>query len=300
MTMPNFLIIGAQKAGTTSLYRYLKEHPQIFMSSVKEPGFFAFDGDKPSFCGPGDERLFNRIVTNIDDYCQLFAQATDEIAIGEATTLYLQSPEAAKRIKQHIPNVKLIVILRHPVDRAYSAFMHLKRDSLEEIEDFPQALMAEEQRIKDNWGFLWQYKSLSLYSKALETYFDYFDPQQIRVYLYEEFNRNPQQVLQDIFSFLQVDDKFIPDVLPRYNISGIPKNKTLYSFLSKENRLKTLSRVLIPDKLRKQIAYHITRNNLIRKKLDPKQKRELGKMFKDDLIKTQTMMSQDLSAWLSS
>lgn len=296
--MPNFLIIGAQKAGTTSLYHYLSEHPQIYMSPVKEPGFFAFEGDKPRFCGPGDERLTNRIVTDIDAYLRLFDKTTDEIAIGEATTLYLQNLEAAKRIKKYIPNVKLIIILRHPVDRAYSAFMHLKRDSLEEIEDFQQALLAEEKRIKDNWGFLWRYKSMSLYSDALQTYFSHFDSQQIRVYLYEEFNYNPRQILKDIFYFLNVDNQFFPDVLARYNTSGIPKNKALYNFMSKENRIKTGLKHLIPKQVKTQMVDYVKKNNRIKQSLDLQKRKEITKIFKTDLIKTQTILHRDISAWL--
>lgn len=296
--MPNFLIIGAQKAGTTSLYHYLNEHPQIYMSPVKEPGFFAFEGDKPRFCGPGDERLTNRIVTDIDAYLRLFDKTTDEIAIGEATTLYLQNLEAAKRIKKYIPNVKLIIILRHPVDRAYSAFMHLKRDSLEEIEDFQQALLVEEKRIKDNWGFLWRYKSMSLYSDALQTYFSHFDLQQIRVYLYEEFNYNPRQILKDIFSFLNVDNQFFPDVLARYNTSGIPKNKALYNFMSKENRIKTGLKHLIPQQVKTQVVDYVKKNNRIKQSLDLQKRKEITKIFKTDLIKTQTILHRDLSPWL--
>ena len=145
MKMPNFMIIGAAKAGTTALYKYLEEHPQIFMSPQKEPRFFALEGEKIDFRGPGAMTRF-RYVTDIETYRLLFKNVSNELAIGEASTWYLYIPKAAKGIRHYLPNVKLIVMLRDPVQRAYSNFLGLRREGVEPLEDFTEAMVAEKER----------------------------------------------------------------------------------------------------------------------------------------------------------
>ncbi len=153
MAMPNFLIIGAAKAGTTALYSYLKQHPQIYMSPEKEPHFFAFEGEQPNFGGTaGKQEWLNRtVITDIETYRKQFQKVSREIAIGEASALYLYIPKAVERINHYIPDVKLITILRNPIERAYSAFLFQIRDELEPITDFAQALEEEKIRINKNW-----------------------------------------------------------------------------------------------------------------------------------------------------
>ena len=143
MPMPNFLVIGAAKSGTTALYHTLKQHPQIFMSPVKEPHFFAFEGERPVYCGPGDRELFNpRVVFRLEDYVRLFDGLRAQTAVGEASVQYLmRSDAAAARIRQHIPRAKLIAILRQPADRAYSHYIMLRSQGLERL-SFTQALAA--------------------------------------------------------------------------------------------------------------------------------------------------------------
>ena len=139
MTMPTFLIIGAGKSGTTSLYYYLKQHPQVYMSPVKEAHFFDQDeGEKPDFRGPG--RSSPPPITSIEDYRALFRGVTDETAVGEATPSYIYIPGAPGRIRRRIPDAKLIAGLRNPTDRAYSAFLHTVRSGRERLTDLARAL----------------------------------------------------------------------------------------------------------------------------------------------------------------
>ncbi|MEM7590096.1 MAG: sulfotransferase [Cyanobacteria bacterium P01_A01_bin.83] len=301
MKLPNFFLIGAQKAGTTSLCRYLQEHPQIYISPVAEPGFFAFEGEELKFSGPGADRLIKSIVTDLNSYCKLFEGAKDETALGEGTTLYLQNTKAPERIKHYVQDAKIIVILRNPVDRAFSAFMHLKRDDLEkiEVENFSEALMQEDERIQKNWGYLWRYKNMGLYSAALKRYFEHFPAKQIRVYLYEEFNNHPRETLADIFKFLDVDDQFSPELLIRYNVSGIPKSRALYNLMKKENYLRKFLKTLIPSKTGKTIASYIRNNNMQQKpSLNVKTRKKVLELFREDIIELQEIIQRDLSAWL--
>ena len=152
MTMPNFLIIGSQKAGTTALYHYLKQHPQIFMSGTKEPCFFAFEGEDLDFRSPTGERVFvgSYGINNIDDYRRLFERVRDEKAIGEASPIYLIHPKATERIRHYLPDAKLIAILRDPVDLAYACFLMDRRAGLEPCEIFADALKDQERRVRSN------------------------------------------------------------------------------------------------------------------------------------------------------
>ena len=121
--MPNFLIIGAPKSGTTSLYQYLKQHPQIYLPDKKEPHFFSFEGRTQGFNGPGQADFMKKRITKIEDYIKLFENVNDELAIGEASTSYLYIPEAVERIKKYVPEVKIITIIRHPAERAFSDYL---------------------------------------------------------------------------------------------------------------------------------------------------------------------------------
>jgi Sulfotransferase family len=170
--MPNFLIIGAAKSGTTSLYHYLNQHPQIYMSPEKEPEFFALEGRKLDFDGPDGKEVINRRIqrnrpTNIEEYRALFEGVSGETAIGEASPWYLYSVQAPSRISYYIPGVKLIAVLRNPVERAYSLFLYLRLRGQEPLSDFSQALQAEEVRKRDNWEWWWYYKDVGFYHAQL-------------------------------------------------------------------------------------------------------------------------------------
>lgn len=300
MTMPNFIVVGAGKSGTTALYEYLDQHPQIYMSPIKETNFFALEGEQAAFRGPGvQERINSWSVTDIEDYRALFDRASGETAIGEVCPLYLYSPKAPGRIQHHVPDVKLIAILRNPVERAYSAFTHLIRDDREPFGDFARALEEEELRIRDNWPWIWHYKRVGFYYEQLSRYFDIFDRERIRIYLHEDLRFQPADMLPDMFRFLGVDPEFTPDVSTRHNVSGIPRSKTLHSFLMKANPIKAGIKPLIPTKLRRRLVLNVRNRNLVRAPgLSSAVRRELVEAYRDDVLKLQELIQRDLQSWL--
>ena len=176
---PNFFVIGAGKAGTTSLYYYLKQHPEIFMSRFKEPKFFALEGHTLDFKGPYDDRICRGTTTDLVDYLQLFEQVKEESAIGEASTIYLGDARAPGAIAHRVPDAKVVAILRHPAERAFSAFQHLLRDGYEPLSSFEEALDAEPQRAADGWYVQYNYKGRGFYGRHLQRYFDRFNPAHI-------------------------------------------------------------------------------------------------------------------------
>jgi len=259
--LPNFLILGAAKAGTTALYYYLRQHPQIYMTPLKETNFFALK-DKPlNFCGPGDDNYVNRMsITCLEQYQQQFDGVRDETAIGEASPLYLYEPKAAACIKEHVPDAKLLVILRNPIDRAYSAFVHLVRDGRETTRDFAEALTLEDERIAAGWEHIWHYKKMGLYAEQLERYFALFGRENVRVDLYYDFKTRPVELMQEIFAYLDVDNTFAPDISQRYNEASVP---------------------------------HEARPPLL-----PSVRAQLLDYFRDDSLRVQQLIGRDLSRWL--
>ncbi|OKH27677.1 sulfotransferase family protein [Chroogloeocystis siderophila] len=295
MTMPNFLVIGAAKAGTTALYYYLKQHPQIYMSPEKEPKFFALEGDKLDFRGPGDrENIVKSAITDIEAYRQLFKGVTNEIAIGEASPLYLYSPKAAERIKKYIPNAKLIAILRNPIERAYSGYIMHVREGRETAKDFAEALQEEENRIRNNWGW-GHYVNVGFYHTQLKRYLALFNKEQIKVYLYEDLKADPISLVQDVFRFLGVDDTFLPDTSLKYNVAGVPKNEAIKAMIKNLNTVKPAMNFLLPDKVR-----HYVRSKIFEKppalSYDIRQK--LIEVYREDILNLQNFLHRDLSPWL--
>jgi hypothetical protein len=187
MTLPNFLVIGAGKSGTTSLYRYLAQHSDVFMSPVKETNWFAYEGQGDSLRYP---------IRTRDAYERLFEGVAAERAVGEASPQYLKSTVAAERIAAALPGVRLVALLRHPVDRAYSSYLHSLRDALER-RGVEEALQPGS-----------RYVELGLYHPQLSRYFERFDRSRIKVILYDDLAADPAAVMRDLYAFLGVDESF--------------------------------------------------------------------------------------------
>jgi hypothetical protein len=302
--MPNFLIIGAMKSGTTSLYHYLNQHPQIYMSSIKEPNFFAVEGSELDFNGAEGKARINRwirreFITNIEDYRALFQGISSEMAVGEASPMYLYSPKAPDRIRHYIPDAKLIAILRNPVERAYSAFVYMAREGREPLSEFSQALQVEEGRIRNNWEWIWHYKNVGYYYAQLKRYFAIFDRAQVQVYLHEDLKADPLSVLRDIFRFLGIDETFNPDTSLRHNVSGIPKGGVLPSLVFGRNPAKAILKPLLPEGLRQHISLRLRSQYLDEAPpLAPEVRRELIGVYRDDILKLENLIGRDLSEWL--
>ena len=300
MTMPNFIIIGAGKSGTTALYRYLEQHPQVYMSPVKETNFFALEGETVDFRDPSaPQRINSWSVTRLEDYEALFDGVSDEIALGEASPLYLYDAQAPGRIRRHVPGAKLVAVLRNPAERAHSAFTHLVRDGLEPYADFGRALAEEDRRVADHWSWIWHYKRMGFYHEQLKRYFDTFDREQISVYLYEDLKSDPANVAGDIFRRLGVDPQFRPDTSVRFNRSGIPKSKAIHSFLMTSSPLKAPFKRFIPTRLRKRMVADLRNKNLREPpRLSPEMRLRLTEAYRDDVLKLQDLIQRDLKGWL--
>ena len=304
VTMPNFLIIGATKSGTTSIYRYLQQHPQIFLPpNVKETNFFAYENQPVAFkyWGPPPITTMNAI-RDLPTYQALFAspEAQQATAVGEVSPYYLYNQQAPQRIHHYMPRAKLIAILRHPADRAYSNYLHLIRDGREPYQNFAQALAAEPQRMAEGWAWDYFYRDMGYYARQLRRYYELFTAVQIHIFTFEAFTKQPTTILQDMFRFLGVDDTFRPDTSFRDNVSGYPKSRTLQRFIDQPNMAKPLIRKLIPEKWRQKIATQLRHQNLHKPALDPVLRAELTAGYRADIEALATLTGQDFSVWLNS
>jgi len=203
--MPDFLVIGAPKAGTTALHAALSRHPGLFMSAIKEPKFFLSHGPPPTKGGPGDALTYREHIWRRPDYEALFDPAPPGTLGGESTPLYLYDRAALRRIRQALPDARLIVIVRDPVERAHSNWTHLWSAGLEPVGDFIRACGEEERRIAAGWASFWHYTGLGRYGEQLEYLFTLFPREQVLVLRYRTLVDEPAQTLDRICAFLGVE-----------------------------------------------------------------------------------------------
>lgn len=296
--MPTFLLIGAAKSGTTSLYEYLGEHPDVFTSPLKEPNFFAFEGQTVNFQGPGDQRCNTLSVTHLSVYEQLFEATGNAIACGEASPSYLHYPDAPHRIRRHIPDVRLIAILRNPVERAYSNYLMMRLSGREPYTDFASALEREAQRVEAGWSYFWRYKQLGFYHEQLSRYYECFDDDQILILLYDDLVENPRRVVSKAFRFLNVDDRFTPNISVHHNPSGIPRFRWIRSIMQEGSPLRLAARHLLPSTLRTALGGSIHRWNLKRPPMSLTTRQMLVELYRDDVLQLQDLIQRNLTHWL--
>ena len=204
MALPNFLIAGAPKAGTTALHVALARHPQLTSRAVKEPKYFLTDGRPRAQGGPGDAKTLREQVWERDKYEALFADAPPGTLLGESTSLYLQDPDALRRIRTAVPDVRIIALLRDPVDRAHSNWAHLWSAGLEPEHDFVKACLLEQRRTAAGWAPFWRYLSLGKYGEQLDQLWTLFPREQTLVLRYRELRESPAETLDLITGFLGV------------------------------------------------------------------------------------------------
>jgi hypothetical protein len=294
--LPTFIVIGAARSGTTALYNFLRQHPNVFMSDSKEPNYFAFHEGPVAYSGPGAE-FVNNSVRDAQTYFNLFAKAPDDSAVGEASPLYLFSPQAPQRIASALPHVRLIAILRNPVEQAYSHYLYARAQMIEPLNDFEAALDAQIERREAGWQPLFQYSDFPRYGAQLSRYRAHFNPESIKLFLYEDFESDPAGVLRQIFRFIGVDDSFVPDTSLRANRGGVPKSALLQWAVMRPNFASKSFGVLLPMSVRRRIRNMISGGNIERPELPASARARLSGELRDDINLLGKLIDRDLSAW---
>jgi hypothetical protein len=296
MRSPTFIIIGVSKCGATALYHQLRQHPSIFMPKVKETQYFTYRLPRKELNPDWKLR-----PTNLEEYQALFADVRDETAIGEASPAYFNEPPVAARIHEYDPKMKLIVSLRHPVDRAESHYMMVY--SWGSLPDRRFSDLVRE-RLLNNPSWIDEpydayYCKTSLYYDGLKRYLDLFPREQVMVIKYDDLLDSASSTYERIFQFLDVDPSFPIDATRRFHVGVEPRNVKLLHTLTQPNLAKTLFRSLLPKSVRRKIVYQVRRKYVKPKQpLDPNDRREFMSLFRDDVLKTQELTGLDLSDWL--
>jgi len=273
MTLPNFFVVGASKAGTHSLYDWLRQHPDVFMPRVKAPRYF---------CNHGQDDYRFRFRT-LADYEALFEGVRGERAIGEATDVYMNYWSPAPRIRAAVPEARIIAILREPVQRAFSIYhMNLRVVGANEGRSFLEALAAD---IEIRRG----------YHEGLARFYAAFPRERILVLRFDDLRDDPGGTARRIFGFLGVDEGFVPDFAVA-NQGGVPKRKWVHRVLT-HPQLRMLSNRFLPDGL---VAYgkRLRSRNLAPHGMTAAEREEAYAFFHDDLLRTQALTGLDLSAWI--
>lgn len=298
-TRPNLFIVGAQKSGTSALAGWLGQHPEACMSFPKEPGFLAFG--ESGYCFPDGygkpAPASQYVVRDERNYLNLFAHATPDQAIrGEASTWYFALPGMAQKIKAYNPDAKIIVILRNPVERAYSAWCHARGDRLEPCEDFSAALALEAQR--GEVEFLLRYQQMGLYSEALADYQSVFPPSQLLVLFYDDVRADPLSVWRNVCDFLGIAASHIPAFDNRYNRSGQPRNRLVHNLL-RSHRVKRVVRSVLPHTLALRAKQQVENLNLTQfPAMDSASRTQLREYYRPDIQRLSGLTNRDLVAWL--
>jgi hypothetical protein len=298
MALPNFFIIGAGKSGTTALYRYLRQHPDVYLPDVKEPRFFAHDPDDQTvYAGPNAERLMDSVVKDLPAYESLYEGVTREKAVGDASPAYLSSPVAARAIRERVPDARIVAVLRDPAERAYSQFIDNVRNGWEEERDFERVLALRHRRELERWWRKWDYVGHGFYHRHLTRYFEAFEPQQIRIYLYEDLDRDSRAVLQDLLHFLEVDPSVGLDVSARHNVSGVPRNQRLGRLLSDPNPARAALKALLPAGARARLRSRLESGNLHKPAMSAEARAQLAEIYAEDIKRLEALLDRDLSHW---
>jgi Sulfotransferase family len=301
MALPGFLVIGAPKAGTTALHAALARHPALYMSPVKEPKFFLTDGPPPARGGPGDAQTYREHVWRRADYEALFDGAPPGALCGESTPFYLYDRAAQRRIHDLLPGVRLIAVLRDPVERAHSNWTHLWSAGLEPINDVVRACQEEERRIEAGWAAFWHYVRLGRYGEQLEHLYTLFPRDHVLVFRYRDLLERPTRILDRICAFLGVEPGVIAEV-PRENVTAHPEHTLRHRFLSRALRTGVAAGTLLPGDLATRVTAPLERalqqDARSRQPLTWQQRQALIPYFSSDIRLLEKITGEPFGDWL--
>lgn len=294
MKLPTFLIVGVQKAGTTSIYNYLKQHPQIYMSPVKETDFLEQDWEK---IAAETGKTYQKGIRTFQQYQELFEGVRDEIAIGEASPNYLfHYQSSADLISHYLPQAKLIVILRNPVERAYSDYLMHVRDAI------GRKSLSEQIKYSAHKSFIIK---KGFYTTPLQHYFDKFGREKIKIYLYDDLCQSPLEMMQDLYRYVGVDETFVPNLSYKAQVAQVPKVDAVNTILKTRNPVRSsftaILKQILPLQTRQKIRQKLIELNSQDKQKNPlsqQDRQQLLEIYREDILKLQDLLHRDLSTWL--
>ena len=296
MKRPDFFIVGAPKCGTTAMYKYLKQHPEIFMPERKEIHFFGTDLKSKYF------------LREKDIYLSLFSKAKDEKRIGECSVWYLYSKKAAEEIKEFYPSARIIIMLRNPVDMLYSQHSQFIYNGNEDIVDFEDALNAEDDRkrglrIPKSVHFVESlfYRETAKFSQQVKRYLNIYEKENIHIIIYDDLKRDTEEVYKKTLHFLDVNEGFLPE-LKIINPNKRARTKILRKLYSDQPLLtKSVGKILIPSAFRTKLLRALKKINtkyLPRPPMDAELRKKLQAEFAPEVENLSKLLGRDLTHWV--
>lgn len=287
---PNFFIVGAPKAGTTSLYYYLEEHPDIYMSPIKETNFFSYDEIK-------QQQLFynEEFITTEQQYLDLFRDATTEKAIGEASVSYLFYHGVPEKIHAYNPLAKIIIALRNPIDRGFSHYLMDKRLGL--VKASFNDVVYKKGLHKAALLYFQQYVSLGLYYEQVKRYIEVFGREQVKILYFDDIVNNLPAIIKELYAFLEVNDNYVPDTEKVHNSFENPNNGFIH-LLYTQKKMRQFIKNAMPAKFQHKLKTAFFSKD-DRPVIEPGLKKDLVSLYEEDIYKTSSLLDKDLSGWLA-
>jgi hypothetical protein len=302
MALPSFIVAGTVRGATTSLHYYLEQHPSIGMSAFKEPNFFLFDASAQPYVN--DRSIVTKSVAKRDDYEGLFAGVSSKPAIGEASPLYLYTRETPVRIAEVVPAAKIVAVLREPISRAWSHFLHLYRGSGDvAVENFRAAIEPELAKagVYEPYAAGHHYLRIGRYAEQIERYHAAFGADRVLALDYDDVQRDLAEVLREVCSFLSVDADFPFDVHTVYNRSGVVRNPVFGRVQMVASRIQPYAKRALPRTVVRRVgrarARFEQRTFQQATPLPADLKAQLRDWYADDLRRLSGLLDRDLTHW---
>jgi hypothetical protein len=290
---PNFLIVGAPKAATTALYYYLKNIPGVYMSPMKEVYYFASHAATHEVLD---------VIRDKGEYLSLFKDSEGSIAIGEASPSYLWDPDAARRIHEAIPNARIVMILRDPIERAYSQYL-MKTKYSDLKASFYEDLLKDYNSDPKVFGIASLYVEFGMYYEQVKRYFELFGKERVKVIIFEEFTKSPLEKVSEVLTFLGVNhDKSNIDQLQRAysNTYSQPRSRLAYFVYAvfrwlRTKNIKTYKLLnLLPHSLTESLPEKLLYRRAQKPQMQAEAREFLRKMYYDDAVKLQKLLGRPL------
>jgi hypothetical protein len=288
MSSPNFFIVGTPKAGTTSLYYYLEEHPDIFMSPIKETNYFSYAEIKAQQLYYNEEH-----ISSLGQYLELFKEAKDEKAIGEASVSYLYYPSVPSKIKEFNSEARIIIVLRNPVDRGFSHYLMDRRLGLVDL--LYEDIIWKRSAHPKFQLYYQQYVMLGQYYEQVKRYLTIFGETQVKILLYEDIVSDIESVVKELFIFLNVDCDFSPDTNEQHNMYTSPKNFFIQKLYA-HKKFRIAAKNFFGENTQRQIKNVFFKRD--KPELSKKLKYDLSQIYKENIYKTSELLKRDLTYWL--
>ena len=297
--LPDFIVVGSPKCGTTSLHYYLDDHPEIFMPKQKELHYFTAKILTSQNNGPGDKNVSQFHINSFQAYKKHFKKAQQKHkAIGDASPSYINYPKIIPEIKERLgADVRIIIVLRDPIKRAFSNYLHLVRENREKL-SFYEALQTEDERKKMGYSDFWYYKWNSLYSKKVKAYQDAFE--EVYIMTNENLQQKPLESVQELYKFLGVDANYKPQNLSKqYNPGGLYKENLITKLIFRQSGLRRFLKRYIPitpgmKSLKQGVLKQFEKP---KPEIDKQSEDLLVEYFKDDVKLLKSLMDLNLNNW---